>query len=466
MRKYQSFGVLVALFCGVLLQAGAQGQSAPAGWSGSFTDAQAKRGDALYAGNCGMCHGPAMAGGDRAPAVAGPAFVARWQSKSLADLLEYVHVQMPLHSPGGLSRQQSADIVAAMLKKGGMTAGTAELSGGPTPRPVVDAGLRPTAHAGADGYYTKAQALRGKSAFNRNCAFCHTVDPTVWSAENNSTIMPRTFGGRFIERVYHGHVLYPTVYHLFSKLESMPAFDTKSVSAQMRADIVAYILEANSLPAGNTELTPDPAQMKSLILGEKGYESLFNGRDLSGIRFVVGPNCTLAPDGCGKPTPGNLIRVEHGELHCECNIHGYLYWDKPYKDFTFRFEQKFVRPAGWDPEDKLYFGGTGALIFIQQPHRVFPRSVEIEGRYFDLGEPFAIQGKGKVVYDHEARMRVATKVGEWDFVEIASKGGVVKTYVNGALVSTFSEHDYPAGQIGMQLEGAPVVWRNLRVKAE
>jgi cytochrome c len=460
-----SFVALMAMVFG-LLQAGTQGQGAKTEWSGTYTEAQATRGNALYAGNCGMCHGPAMAGGDRAPAVAGNAFVARWQGKPLMALLDYVHIQMPLHSPGGLSRQQSADIVAAMLKKGGIPAGPAELRGGPPPPLVMDTSLRPSANAGADGYYTKNQAQRGRIAFNRNCAFCHSVDRTLWSAENNSTIMPRTFGGRFIERVYHGHVLYPTVYHLYSKLQSMPAFDTKSVSAQMRTDIVAYILEANDVPAGHVELTPDPVQMKSLILGERGFESLFNGKDISGLRFVVGPNCTAAPDGCGKLSPGDMITIENGELRCECNVHGYFYWDKAYKDFTFRFEQKFERPEGWDPEDKLYFGGTGALIFIQPPHRVFPRSLEIEGRYFDLGEPYPIQGKGKVSYDHEARMRAATPVGGWDLVEIASKDGVVKTSVNGVLVSTFTEHDYPAGQIGMQTEGSPVSWRNLRIKAE
>ena len=68
--------------------------------------------------------------------------------------------------------------------------------------------------------------------------------------------------------------------------------------------------------------------------------------------------------------------------------------------------------------------------------------------------------------ERQKRMRAARPVGEWDAIEIVSRNGTVQTFVNGTLVSTFSEHDYPAGQIGMQTEGAPVVWRNLRVKAE
>ena len=461
MKKLLLLGVFVLSIAGLLLQVGVQGQAAQ-DWAGSYSEAQAARGEKLYGGNCAVCHGPQLLGGDRAPAVAGPALTARWQAKPLPELLDYVYLQMPLHGPGGLSRQQSADIVAFMLKKSGVAAGAADLNGG-TAAPAT----RTTEALKARGFYTRAQAIRGKTAFNRNCAFCHTVDKKLFSEENNTFILPRTFGGRFIERVYHGQVLYPTVYHLFSKLQSMPAFNTKSISEQMRADITAYILENNDLPAGDEELTPDAVRMKNMILGEKGFESLFNGKDFTGMKFVVNPNCTAQPDGCGSVAPSpDLIHVENGEIVCQCNIHGYFYWDKPYGDFTFRFEQKFEKPADWDADDKLYFGGTGALIFIAPPHRTFPRSVEIEGRYYDFGEPFLIGGKGKVEYDHDAYMKVATPVGSWDKVEIASKAGVVKTYINGALVSTLRQHDYKPGPIGMQLEGAPMRWRNLRVKVE
>src|SRR5262245_38949768 len=86
------------------------GQQTSPSWNGAYTEAQAKRGQALYAGNCGVCHGGELAGGDRAPALTGPAFNAKWGVKPVTELLEYVHSMMPLNSPGGLSRQQSADI--------------------------------------------------------------------------------------------------------------------------------------------------------------------------------------------------------------------------------------------------------------------------------------------------------------------------------------------------------------------
>jgi hypothetical protein len=147
-------------------------------------------------------------------------------------------------------------------------------------------------------------------------------------------------------------------------------------------------------------------------------------------------------------------------------VHGYVYWDKKYKDFTFRFEQKFERPADWEDSDPLYFGGTGALIFVQEPHKVFPKSIEIEGRYYDLGQPGALFGKAVFTYDHDARLRARHPVGQWEAIEIAAKNGQVRVTINGVLVATITEHDYPAGMLAMQSQGAPVAWRNLRVKAE
>jgi hypothetical protein len=459
---------LSVLFAGLLttglLQARMHGQSTPAGWQGSYSDAQASRGEPLYAANCATCHGADLAGSEKGPALAGVSFAARWTGRTLTELLDYIHLQMPLNSAGGLSRQQSADVLAYMLRKGGVPAGGAELSGGPMPPPRD--GEASKIGTGPAGYYTRAQALRGRTAYNRNCLFCHPVDANLWTLENNSSIGVRTLGGRFIERVYHGRVLYPSVYHLYTKLLAMPGFDNKAISPQVRADILAYILERNDLPAGEEELTPDAGRMKAMPLGERGFEPLFNGRDFSGLKFVIGPNCLAAPDGCAKPTPGNVLRVEDGEMRCECNVHGYFYFDRTFKDFTFRFEQKFELPPDWDPNDPLYFGGTGVLLFIQPPHRVWPRSVEIEGRYYDLGEPLAIRGKGKVSYDHKTRLRVGRPVGEWDQIEIVSRAGTVTTSINGIVVSTFTDHDYPAGFIGVQTEGAVTWWRNIRIKPE
>jgi mono/diheme cytochrome c family protein len=97
-------------------------------WDGVFTEAQAKRGQPLYAQYCSTCHGPDLAGGEMAPGLVGGEFSANWNDLSLGDLFERMRVSMPQDAPGSLSRQQNADILSFLLSKGGAPAGTAELA--------------------------------------------------------------------------------------------------------------------------------------------------------------------------------------------------------------------------------------------------------------------------------------------------------------------------------------------------
>src|SRR5262245_34274403 len=124
MRIYAAIVVFVAF---AVVTAGGQ-QTGPASWNGTYTDAQARRGQTLYTANCGACHSGDLSGGDRAPALTGSSFFGKWSARGVGELVDYVHSVMPLQSPGGLSRQQSADIVAFILSKGQITPGQTELS--------------------------------------------------------------------------------------------------------------------------------------------------------------------------------------------------------------------------------------------------------------------------------------------------------------------------------------------------
>ena len=95
-------------------------------WEGVFTDAQARRGETVYADQCESCHGPDLTGGEFAPAVTGKDFNANWNDSSLGELFEKIRVSMPLNAPGTLSSQQSADVLAYVLSKG-FPAGSTEL---------------------------------------------------------------------------------------------------------------------------------------------------------------------------------------------------------------------------------------------------------------------------------------------------------------------------------------------------
>ena len=87
--------------------------AAPSVWDGVYTLAQAKRG-ALKSGLCTSCHGDGFVGG-AAPELAGEAFLARWEGRSVADLFDLIRLTMPDDDPGALPREQYADLIAYML---------------------------------------------------------------------------------------------------------------------------------------------------------------------------------------------------------------------------------------------------------------------------------------------------------------------------------------------------------------
>jgi mono/diheme cytochrome c family protein len=128
------FSAVVLAFAGVhatvlagALSAGAIQTAAKTTWDGAYSDAQSKRGEALYSKSCASCHGPDLTGVDAAPSLTGPEFNAGWNDLTLDDLFERMRTTMPADGPGSLERQQYVDILAFILSKDGFPAGQAEL---------------------------------------------------------------------------------------------------------------------------------------------------------------------------------------------------------------------------------------------------------------------------------------------------------------------------------------------------
>ena len=97
-------------------------------WDGVYTDEQAKRGEAVYRKECAACHGASLTGGESAPALTGGAFLSNWNGLTLGDLFERVRKTMPQTTPGKLSKQQNADVLAFTLSANKFPSGKTELS--------------------------------------------------------------------------------------------------------------------------------------------------------------------------------------------------------------------------------------------------------------------------------------------------------------------------------------------------
>ena len=94
---------------------------------GVYTDAQARRGETIYAKTCESCHAKDLSGADQAPSLVGKDFNAEWNDMALSDLFERIHATMPGDAPGSLKPAEVADVIAFILSKDGFPAGQTEL---------------------------------------------------------------------------------------------------------------------------------------------------------------------------------------------------------------------------------------------------------------------------------------------------------------------------------------------------
>jgi cytochrome c len=132
--------LVIAAFCGALVAVG-HAQQAPSLKNGVYSNQQAERGRAVYETRCATCHGDKLQGASAGSPLTGQDFLANWSGRPLLDLVDKIHKTMPFEAPGSLSRQQSTDLAAHILKAGAYPAGQTDLAEGVLTRvtfPTVD----------------------------------------------------------------------------------------------------------------------------------------------------------------------------------------------------------------------------------------------------------------------------------------------------------------------------------------
>jgi quinoprotein glucose dehydrogenase len=105
-----------------------------------------------------------------------------------------------------------------------------------------------------DGAYTEAQAKRGGAAYVKECQECHSPELM------GDGFAPALAGSEFLN-AWNGL----TVGDLFERIRiSMPPGKESAVPPAVKADIVAFILQANKFPEGKTELAATTDALKAI----------------------------------------------------------------------------------------------------------------------------------------------------------------------------------------------------------
>ena len=191
---------------------------------------------------------------------------------------------------------------------------------------------------------------------------------------------------------------------------------------------------------------------------DEGFTPMFNGRDLSGW---VNVNC--APE---------TWSVRDGMIACTGTPTGGLRTERQFENFVMEVEWRHLKNAG----------NAGIFIWsspLGAPGVPFLRAIEVQvldhgygntDSYTTHGDVFPIHGatmkpfgrhNGMRSFPSESRSKPSP---EWNHYRIVCDVGVIRLHVNGKEVSGGEECQWRKGYIGLESEGSPTEWRNLRIK--
>jgi hypothetical protein len=184
---------------------------------------------------------------------------------------------------------------------------------------------------------------------------------------------------------------------------------------------------------------------------------LFDGRSLTGWAAVFEEPEAKA---------GDVWRVDRGELVCTGSPHGYLRTTADYTNYVLRLRWRFVPPV---PKD----GGSGVLLRVVGPDKVWPRMIEAQVQPGETGDfwvvdgarlttPKSAQGYHEGPYDQRVRFRSNERpLGAWNDYEIVCDGGHITLTVNGEVVNEGFDAEEVPGKIALESEGAEIHFRDV-----
>lgn len=167
--------------------------------------------------------------------------------------------------PRGVAESSRGGVITKMTAPGAILAFTYTGEGAPapaSPEPAVtgaapgDALPAPIVTGGISPQFTAAQAARGKTAYNSNCAVCH-----------GSNMTNGTFGTPLAGAYFRNKWAGQSVQALYEKSQkTMPPAAPGSLAANAYADILAYLLETNEFQAGSKPLPPGGGATVKMVL--------------------------------------------------------------------------------------------------------------------------------------------------------------------------------------------------------
>jgi len=203
---------------------------------------------------------------------------------------------------------------------------------------------------------------------------------------------------------------------------------------------------------------------------------LFNGKDLGGWTKVIKAEREAAGEKqvglstvrwSTEASPDKTWRVEDGIIKCTGKPFGYLRTQQSYKDFKLHVEYRWADTNTVAPNSGIFAFTTGP------DNHFLPKAIESQLKMGRAGDWVllstatmnGLENKGNKSVKRQNEESSEKPRGEWNQVEIVTKGNTIQVSINGVLQNTGKDVYTDAGQICLQSEGGAVDFRNVFLEA-
>lgn len=190
--------------------------------------------------------------------------------------------------------------------------------------------------------------------------------------------------------------------------------------------------------------------LSSPASGQEGRKTiLFNGKNLKNWAFQL-RDATVNPAG--------VFTVNNGVIRIKGEPFGYMRTKKAYSDYNLHLEWRWpVEPTN-----------SGVFIHAQLPDTIWPRCFECQLKAGSAGDFVCMNGSDMKERTDKSN-RVVKKFkdssekapGEWNTLEITTRGNEIEIYVNGVLQNRGTGTNITSGHICLQSEGRDIEFRNI-----
>lgn len=205
------------------------------------------------------------------------------------------------------------------------------------------------------------------------------------------------------------------------------------------------------------EIGPDEANKILNAHNDKGYKSIFDGKDF---------------DGWAGPLEN--YEIKNGAIMCKPEKGGTIYWNQNLSDFKARLE--FKLPPGGNNGLAIRYPGTGDTAYVGMCELQV-----LDDNYEKVRGPIDPRQAHGSAYGMVAAARgYQHPIGDWNFEEVTVKGSTIKVELNGTVIldtdlskvdpEAFMAHSQHPGRtrtegfFGFAGHNDPVMFRNVRIQ--